>query len=173
MALLLLLFLFDHCYDLTRMIPWYWNCCQNSHTSCYTSKHLRTKKPPNQHFIYMHTCIHCVCVCARVCTWHSLKRLPTATGILSLTCDEWRKRSKRGCCSGLFTFSGIRFLHAIPPPPFSFRTSNTQHAFGCSRHRAGMWLESSSLTTTTAAVTATATVPLRNRSPPNAALCNL
>lgn len=162
------------------MISWYWNRCQNGHTSCYTSKHLRRKdgKKTNNSKPLFGACICTayinVCVWVSmwvcVCIWHSLKRLPAATGILSLTWDEWRKHSKQGCCSGLFTFSGIRFLHAVPPP---IQDINIQHGFGCSRQRAGIWLESSSLTKTTAAVTTTATVLLRNRSPPNAALCNL
>lgn len=130
----LLLFLFDHCCVLTRMISWYWNRCQNGHTSCYTSKHLRRKdgKKTNNSKPLFGACICTayinVCVWVSmwvcVCIWHSLKRLPAATGILSLTWDEWRKHSKQGCCSGLFTFSGIRFLHAVPPPHSGHLTYN-------------------------------------------------
>lgn len=124
------------------------------------------------HAYVLHT-LMCVCewVCECVCAYDTVSRdspQPLAFYLLH-EMNEGNIVSKAVVQA---------FLHLVEydscmqsPPPF--RTFNIQHGFGCSRQRAGIWLESSSLTKTTAAVTTTATVLLRNRSPPNAALCNL
>lgn len=85
---------------------------------------------------------------------------------------SWRNHGERGYCSCplhlVWNDSCMHpYFHQI-----ALRTFSTQ-AFGCSRRREGIWLESSSLTTITTAVTSDATVLKRNRSPPNIGLCNL